>query len=370
MPASRRKSEPADPHDDEPAAAAQPTAPEPAKRLAVWLETAQVPLARAVAELISARIVGAGSPTRGHSGAVADELACPVHDDLRAMLSTIEADAVLILAPGDLGSAGDSAYLGAVEVAAARGVKVASIEPIPSTVFGQNVAGGAKAGPEAPGIAFIPRHRASAPFREAAEPLAQLEAPRTLSVEAWNVPGAGSLGAAMFSSMDLILSFMGEPRVIDAVYLPAAIGPTARGPESLRDLRGDLTAVLRFEDARAATLVLSDQGGRWNRSATFTSPQGRFRVFDDGFEWIGPDGRKLDELRPERAKRGDPDPGHAQRAIARALNDLLDPSALVIPATQMDAVLVLCETALLSARTSQAESPETIRRMLEGGALG
>lgn len=362
MAAPRRKSESAESRQE------APSASEPTRRLAVWLDTAQVPLARAVAELASARIVGAGSPTRGHSGAVADELACAVHDDLRAMLSTVEADAVLILAPGDLGSAGDNAYLGSVEVAAARGVKVASIEPIPSTVFGQS--GAAKAGPEASGIAFIPRHRASAPFREAAEPLAQLEAPRTLSVEAWNVPGAGSLGAAMFSSMDLILSFMGEPRVIDAVYLPAAIGPSARGPESLRDLRGDLTAVLRFEDARAATLVLSDQGGRWNRSATFTSPQGRFRVFDDGFEWIGPDGRKLDELRPERARRGDPDPGHAQRAIARALSDLLDPSALVIPATQMDSVLVLCETALLSARTSQAESPETIRRMLEGGALG
>ncbi|MCC6677297.1 MAG: hypothetical protein IT436_09135 [Phycisphaerales bacterium] len=331
--------------------------------VAVWAEPGQVDLVRSVAQLAAVTITAAGAPSRGQTGAVAKELGCAGHDDLRSLIATTEARAVLIFAPGDFGLGRDGSDLEAIQSAAARGVRVASLEPIPATLFGQ---GESSPGPAIhPMVTFMPRLRTARPFREAGEILSQIGPPRTLSVEAWNAAGAGSLGAAMYGAMDLLSWLMGEPRQIDAVLLPAG-GSPGRGPESLRDLHGDLTAVIRFDDARAATMVLSDQGGRWSRAATLTSPQGRFRVFDDGFEWIGPDGRKLDELRLNEARRGElNDPRHAQRAIAQAVKDLLSPSPAEAPESTADGVMVLCETALLSARTSQAESPESIRRMLE-----
>lgn len=345
-----------------PTSSPMPT-PDASAPVAVWAEPGQTALITAIAAPAGLNIIAAGSPTRGQTGAVAKDLNCPGHDDLRSLLATTEARAVLIFSPGDFGAGRDAADFEAVQAALARGVKVASLEPMPSTLFGQ---GESSPGPAArPWITFLPRPRLARPFREAGEILAQLGSPRTLSVEAWNTAGAGSLGAALYGSMDLLGWLMGEPRQIDAVHLPAGASP-GRGPDSLRDLHGDLTAVIRFEDARAATLVLSDQGGRWSRAATITSPQGRLRIFDDGFEWIAPDGRKLDELRLNEARRGEgADQRHAERAISQSIRDLLAPSAADPPETASDGVMVLCETSLLSARTSQAESPESIRRMLE-----
>lgn len=330
--------------------------------VAVWADPAQVRLVASVAQLAGVTISTAGSPSRGQSGGVAKALECEPHDDLRSLLTTTDAGAVLIFAPGDFGLGRDSSDLEAMQNAAARGVKLASLEPVPASLFGQADSPGPAL---RPAISFMPRLPAARPLLEAGEILAQLGPTRTLSIEAWNTADSGSLGAALYAAMELMSSLMGEPKQIDAVYLPPG-GTSTRGLDSLRDLHGDITAVIRFDDARAATMVLSDQGGRWSRGATLTSPMGRFRLFDDGFEWIGPDGRKLDDLRLNEAKRGDTgDPRHADRAIAKAVQDLLSPSGSGPSDAANDAILVLCETALLSARTSQAESPESIRRMLE-----
>lgn len=337
--------------------------------VAVWAEPAQVDLATAIATLADVRYVAAGSPVRGQTGAVAQALGCPGHDDLRSLLATTDARAVLILSPGEFGAGVDSAELEALQAAAARGVRVAALEPIPATLFDR--AGGAPSVPARPLVSFLPRIRAARPFREAEEVLGQFGTPRTLSVEVWNATGVASLGAALFAAMDLLGWLMGEPRQIDAVHLDAG-GSPSRGPESLRGLHGDFSAVLRFDDARAATLTLSDRCGCWNRAVTLTSPRGRFRLLDDAFEWIGPDGERIDELRP--APERELQPGlsgpemeglrNAARAIAQAVAEMLRPSAVLPPEAASDAALVLCETALLSARTAQPESPESIRRML------
>src|SRR5690349_14495116 len=104
MAASRRKPDPAE----------SDNAPAPSARIAVWLEANQTHLAQAIAQLAGVTIVGAGSPTRGHSGAVASELACPAHDDLRALLTATDADAVLLLTPGELSTRDNAAYSAAM----------------------------------------------------------------------------------------------------------------------------------------------------------------------------------------------------------------------------------------------------------------
>lgn len=336
----------------------------PARRVAVWAEPGQAPLVAEIAALAGVQIAAAGSPSRGQTGALAKELGCPGQDDLRAVLATTDAEAVLIFAAGDFGLTRDSGDLEAVQGALARGVKVATIDPIPAGLFGG--AEQAAAAAARPGVQFLPRLRRARPILEAHEVLGQIGPPRTLSIEAWSIPGAGTLGAALYDAMDFLNWLMGDPRLIDAVHL-APGGGAGRAPASLRDLHGDLTAVVRFDEARAATLVLSDQAGRWGRAATLNAANGRFRVFDDGFEWIGPEGQRLDELRVGPARRGDPQPPrHAEQAIARAVAELLGDAPADPGGATAETVMVLCETALLSARTSQAESPESIRRMLAG----
>ena len=113
-----------------------------------------------------------------------------------------------------------------------------------------------------------------------------------------------------------------------------------------------------------ASIIASDQGGRWNRTTTLVGPKGRLRIFDDGFEWIGPDGAKVDQSRRATRKRGsDPDVPHAVAAIADSLSRMLDAGAPDPGPSDHAAILAAGQAALLSARTGQAESPATIKRM-------
>jgi predicted dehydrogenase len=189
---------------------------------------------------------------------------------------------------------------------------------------------------------------------------------RSMSVESHGSPAEGSLGAHLYAGLDLVLSLMGEPETIDAPCAMLSVGKTVRAipGESLRDLHGDITASLRFVDGRAAGLTVSDQGGRWGRTVMLLGEKGRIRIFDDGFEWIGPDGKTIDETRPRKAKKGEPVLSAGPAAFVDGLSRLLDPGIPEPGPSNHAAVLTLCQTALLSARTGQGESPSTIRRMV------
>lgn len=342
---------------------------DPARTIAAWITPEQAPLIRAVARHAGARIAAAGSGVRGRSGAVAAELEARAIDDLRAMLATAEADLVLIGSPEGFGTGPGGDDAAAVLAARARGVKVATLEPIPAAAL--DLVSGGWTGPDgAPGAAdavrFCPLARQSAPWREATEVLESFGHIRAVAVEAWCTPHEGSLGARLYGALELVLALLGEPETIDAAYVFPAHGQGVHAlpGESLRALHGDLTANLRFADGRAASLVASDQGGRWNRTTTLVGPAGRLRVFDDGFEWIGPDGAKLDQSRPPARQRGAaPEVPHAVAAIADSLARLLDPGAPDPGPVNHAAILACAQAALLSARTGQGESPATIRRM-------
>lgn len=332
----------------------------------VWLVPEQIELVRHVAATAGLRITRAGSPLKGQSGAVATALGVPTADDLRIALANEPADLAWIAAAGSFGAeaADDTA---AVQAASARGLKVATLEPIPASALDLAAGGWASSGGIRPvdAIRFLPLARLSASFREAAEVLEPFGPIRAMSLESWCAPADGSLGARLFGAMELVLSLMGEPETIDAQYVGPAHGRGVHAlpGETLRDLHGDMTANLRFADGRAVALALSDNAGRWNRTVTLLGPGGRLRIFDDGFEWIGPGGEKVDESRPARRSRGAATPPHAVLAIAESLNRLLDPSVPEPAPLDYAAILAMGQAALLSARTGQCESPATIARM-------
>lgn len=338
----------------------------PDRRAIVWLDPSQSDLVRDVCAGARVEIAGAGSPARGQSGAVAAALACPVVDDLRAALADHKAELCLLFTAADFGS--DPAGNDARSLAAARahGLRVASIEPVPPAALDLNGAGWSQLQqPLTPAdlVRFIPQPRLARPFLDAAEPLAAFGPPRVLAVESLGRPSEGTLGARLFAAMDVVLACLGEPETIDASYAdPASVkGLHTLPPETLREIRGTMTANLRYTSGRSACILASDQAGRWNRTTTFIGASGRLRVFDDGFEWIGPDGRKLDVQRDAAVSRGS-STNHAINAISEAITQIADGESE--RSIDLGGVLALSQTALLSARTGQAESPATIRRMI------
>ncbi|MCA9298966.1 MAG: hypothetical protein KDA28_07860, partial [Phycisphaerales bacterium] len=164
-----------------------------------------------------------------------------------------------------------------------------------------------------------------------------------------------TLGALTYSIMDLTRFLLGDAESIDATYVEPSHGRGlhALPGESLRDLRGDLGAHLRFPDGRCATLVASDQAGRFELEIHAIGSSGRLEINARGVDWIGPSGEVIDHASN--------DPVDAPTIVAEALASRLEGG---IEAPVDDAgVLSLAQAALLSARTGQPESPATIRRM-------
>jgi hypothetical protein len=336
------------------------------RRIACWLLPEQAWWLRDAARAAEADVILAGSPARGQSQGVASELEAEPVDDLRGLLATAEAELLVIGAPDTFGAGSNRDEPVAVAAAAQRGLKIATVEPIPATaldLFGAGWLEGMEGSRPVDGVRFLPRLVLSPPLREAVEVLQNFGHIRLVSVEAWCRALEGTLGARLLDGLDLVLSLLGEPEVIDAAYVAPNQGQGMHvlPGETLRGLHGDLSANLRFADGRAASLAISDQGGRWNRTVTLIGPAGRLRFFDDGFEWLAPDGRKVDESRKTRERGASP--SHAVAAAADSIARILDPGTPESPPPDHVGLLAMCQAALLSARTGQPESPATIRRM-------
>lgn len=394
----------------------------------IWAEPAQAGWLAAVVERAGLEVAGVGSPEPGRAGELVQSLGlgvgrARVWDDLRAALATGEAALVLLAAPGDFAGgqrqgAMDAEDAGALAACRARGVRIATIEPMPASVLqlgasSQAPAGetaeraevvaasagaGVVLGPGAPvlldepeprvrGRAFdagggwarvVPLLRHGRAMRDAADLFEHLGPVRSAVFEGWGGAGQGSLGARLFDAMDTLVWLMGAPEQVDAAYIwPVRTRPVhATTGETLRGLQGDLTANLRFADGRAASVALSDCAGRWGRSVTLIGEGGRLRVFDDagtggggggggGFVWFSADGQTVDASRPVRRRRGQeerPDEAFVE-AVAEQVSRLLDPRVPPPSPTDYAAVLAAAGAALLSARTGEAESPRTILRM-------
>jgi len=335
-----------------------------------WLRPDQVGPVRALAEAVHIDFVAAGSPVRGQSPRIASDLACESRDDLRAAVAECAADLFLIMDPGDFGK--EPSDLRALIAAAQRRVRVGCLEPVlasalelsaAQSILGQNIA-------LADLARFIPLPRAGRIWRECAEVLEAFGPVRSAAIGCFGgtTCGDGSLGAQLFAALDWLHALMGEPETIDASFgSPAhAEGLHTLPGETLRGLCGDLTANLRYSGGRTACIAVSDQAGRFNRVATLLGKAGRLRAFDDGFEWLNPAGEKIDEHRA--SKRG-MSSDHGHNTLVDAVKRLLDPGTDQTPPTNLEAVLAMSQATLLSARTGQAESPETIKRMTQSLAM-
>lgn len=343
----------------------------PGRRAIVWSEESRVGFVRAVLRAADLSVVGAGSPEKGRAGSVASALGCPPVDDLRTALTEGDCDLILIVSAGEFGATANPGDPGAVAAARQRGVRIATLDPIPARALELSVgwttsgSGGARA---VDGARFVPLARAGAAFRDAAEVFEMFGGARTLTVEACCRPEEGTLGARLFSAVELLLWLMGEPESVDAAYAPPRAGLLVPLPgESLRDAHGDITANFRFGDGRAAGLLASDQSGRWSRNLMMLGEGGRLRVYDDGFEWVNSAGERVDAARQTKRRGETPETPRSVEAVADGLRRLLDPAVPEAGPLDHGAILAVCQALLLSTRTGSEESPATIRRMMEVG---
>lgn len=323
-----------------------------------WLRSDQVELVRAVAALAGLEIVAAGTDDRGRSAAVASELGpdVRVESDLLAAIGSVDAGLVLLADPGDFGE--QSADASAVAGARARSVTVCSLEPFPPGVAAVGGAEWSQSIDGAPLHAHVVNAASPQSNTSTREALHAMEAFGPITAMAVSVtagPEAGSLGARLYAAMDLLDLFAGQPELIGASIVHPRSMRSSRS-ERLAQTHGTITASVRFADHQAATLLASNQSGPWHHGVTILGAAGRMRVWDEGFAWTDPQGRVVDEHRAGEDQRCEP----AARNLAERIRRSLDSPA---PRTHNALVLAMAETALLSARTGNAESPSTLLRI-------
>lgn len=325
------------------------------RKVSAWLHPGQAKLVAVLREACGLSITRAGGPV-DHRRVSADLLAGAAVDDARRMFVEAEGEAVLLFDSTGMigGKEGDEArHVGA---AISRGVKVISLDPIPGTAF---EAAGTETG--LGGLLMLASMRTMPALREAGELLHDFGTPTAMIVEALAGSGETSMGSRLFDAMGMVFAIMGEAESVAATYVPVA-GGGAPG-ETLRDLRGTLSATVRFADGRSASVVASDRGGSWRRSATMLSARGRFTLSDDGFEWRDESGVPLDSWNAKEPT-GPAVGWRAAEVMSESLSRLLDPLLSVEPKIETAGVMCLCQTALLSCRTMQMESLSTVKRMV------
>ena len=319
-----------------------------------WLSPLQAELAAGIAEHAGLRydLVGCSGGERSGSAAdLARALDSTPTNDLRSALASSSIEVVLIGSITPEESEHTLLAPDALRALEQRGVRVFSLAPPPGRIGDPGQGFGTSPGP----IEMVPMLRRSPGFQSALTAMETFGSIRTVAISARCASIRGSLGARLVDAMDAALALLGEPDTIDAAISAPEGAP--QQPETLLELRGDCSALLRCADGRSASVSLTDQAGQWFRGVTILGERGCLRVEDDAFEWIDPDGTLI-----ERSERtiSDVDPARViGQSIVRRLSGVVEPED---PKSRLRAI-AMAEAAALSARTRQPESPAKLLRL-------
>lgn len=330
----------------------------------VWAIPEQVEMLAAVLSAGGIEVVGAGCPVSAQSGTVAQGFGCPVQDDLRHMLSSEDPDLMLLAAPGSFGQQDLEHDLAALQRAHSREVAVATLEPIPgeaTVISGTSWTEALHTGAFGEFVRVVPMIRRGRLIDEMMATLETFGPIRSLNVSLVAPKVYGSLGARVFEVMDLVRTLVGVPEMIDASYQGASSAGLHQLPgQSLRELHGVLAAHLRMSDGRGVLMQVSDQVGRSGLMIDALGDEGQIRLRDEGFTRFDLDGKEIDSFVIERDEAVDP----SSMRLTEQLIQLCSGVGPVRSPVDHASVLAMGHTALLSARTGQGETPETIRRLL------
>ncbi len=338
-------------------------------RLAAWLDPGQEDLCRALVAAAGCELVCVGCSDRGRADLPAAALGVPAASDLRALLISEPVSHVLILGTTDLGTDSNGQDVGALDAASSRGVCVVSAEPIPAAALEMATAGWDQF--ELPPSRLI-RVPSILPILREHFPdvFAEFGVARAGCIEILTSPQAGGLASGLWSAAELLLEWFGEPESVDAAYADPVGKPGLKllPGETLRGLRGTMTVNVRASSGRAVSIFVSDQAPVEHSQISLIGPAGMLLCESDALgehaNWIpaGRAGHGVQSVHPaEHAEDGVVLPA-STRWLVRALH-----AGLAERATQcrVETLLTITQAMLLSSRTAQSESPETIARMVQ-----
>ncbi|UCD74586.1 MAG: hypothetical protein JSV91_12455 [Phycisphaerales bacterium] len=311
------------------------------QHIIVWADVEQGNLVRAAVRYADLHLAGIGSPSSSASAQLSDALKADRIEDLRQAIQTEDLDLLWLAAPHG------------VAVAERRliremGLRAISTEPRPV-----DISAAISDPSEADTADFVPLMRRSAGYRAASQVLEDFGPAQCVNVFLRSGEGEGTLIARLFDAMDVIDALCGEPETLDA----ALSSPLPGVPDSLAGLHGHLTVNLRFAGNRCACVAVSDLAGRWFRGVTVLGENGCLRINDAGFDWIARDGQIVETLH-------DKQPLSAGELVGEQIRRTLDSLDTTDPPPHNARLLALCESARLSCRTGQGETPRKVMEMM------
>ena len=174
--------------------------------------------------------------------------------------------------------------------------------------------------------------------------------PSSATVEVTGPCLDGTLGTRLMDALDLLSEWFGAPGTVQA------IGIRNQAPS---DVVSRILAVARYPDGRAATLIAGADGGRLSRSVTIHGEAGRLQYTNGVVDWSDLDGHQV-ELTPPVASHPDDLARELVESVTNAMEGFNPPRPLN---TMLD-LLAACETAMLSTRTGETESFDSVRGMI------
>ncbi len=199
----------------------------------------------------------------------------------------------------------------------------------------------------------IPRSRSLTWGRRLSDAVNDFGPPSAASIEISGPSFAGAVGTRLYDAFELLSEWFGFPATIRAISTTVSATPTM--PE------GETVFVMAsYPDGRAASIQVGAVGGRVHRSATLTGAGGRLQMADGGLDWSGPRGEGLDFEPPSK-----PAPGDFADEVAECMLAEIDGIVAHRPLEDSVDLLAACEATLLSLRTGEPESHDSVRQMLE-----
>jgi hypothetical protein len=319
----------------------------------IWCNADHAALVREVMHLLpDVSVAGLGGPRRGELADLAHELAVAPSDDLRQMLTERMPRFVLL--------ASDGGYKPAdLEPVLAAGGDLLAITPVAAStdqVLEQD--------PSRPGrgrMLQLPLLRCSPGYLAAAEPETVIGRVDAMQLRLLAPPGTGGMAARLTDAFDLVVHLAGVPDLVDA----GLSGPLTAVPDDLRGLTGHIAAHARYGGGTSVSVLLSDRAPLWRRSVTVIGRDATLLLHDNHYRLIfhrreAENAEATDQ--PAEQEQVAETPARPAELIAEQWRWWMRQQIKPAPVDRR-AVLACAQTALLSCRTGQPESPHTLLRM-------
>lgn len=203
-------------------------------------------------------------------------------------------------------------------------------------------------------------------FAQASEFIAQAAAPELLHAASVAPGNCGSLLARLQEVSILLVQWLGMPERVSAastaerLHRPHESQPDASS-RLFRLCEGSIAVTCAFTAGRTASITASNRHWHWQRCALVSGSVGAIFVDDQQMKWRSPTNEVLETPAPTC---GDGDESAPSSLLSSAL---APPLPAPMPPLLLQRVRAVMEAACLSALTGEAESPESMLRVLSQG---